>query len=235
MGFVGTATYAVLPSLATALRDELPMIEPDLRGEMLTPDLIAGLRDRSLDLAFIRPPVGDPDLDITILRREPLLAVLPDTHVLAGDAEVNLAALRDEPFISYPSHQRSVMYAKVLDSCHRAGFRPQRIQQVAETSTLVASVAAGLGLALVPEAVQALRISGATYRPLVQQDVVELAVATRAGDDAPPLRRVLDMLPRLLAGTTDELPDSPTVLLGRGAGPPARPGSTGDCAAAFPR
>ena len=44
IGFVGTATYDVLPLLARRLREELPEVELDLHGEMLNPDLIDGSR-----------------------------------------------------------------------------------------------------------------------------------------------------------------------------------------------
>jgi DNA-binding transcriptional LysR family regulator len=37
IGFTGSATYAMLPALATALRTALPGVALDLRGEMLTP------------------------------------------------------------------------------------------------------------------------------------------------------------------------------------------------------
>ena len=63
---------------------------------------------------------------------------------------------------------------------------------MAETSTLVSFVAAGLGVALVPASVQHLRITGAVYRPLAgASPMVELAVATRQGETSPAVRRVL--------------------------------------------
>ncbi|WP_116950946.1 LysR substrate-binding domain-containing protein [Jiangella endophytica] len=203
VGFVGTATYAVLPALASAVRAAAPGLDLDLRGEQLTPALIGGLHDRSLDVAIIRPPVGDPDLDVRVLRRERLVAVLPETHPLAAADHVDLAALEAERFLCYPSHHRSVMYELVLDACHRAGFRPRRVQEIAETSTLVVTVAAGLGVALVPDAVRSLEIAGAAYRPLLQDEEVELAVATRAGERSPHVRRVLEVLPSVLAPRAD--------------------------------
>ena len=148
---------------------------------MLTPRQVAALLDGTLDLGFLRPPVRDPGLEVRVLRREPLVAVVPESHPLAGGTHP-LADLRDEPFISYPSHQRSVVYDAVFDACQRAGFTPSGVQEVGETSTLVSFVAAGLGVALVPASVQHLQITGATYRPLAgTTGEVELAIATRPG------------------------------------------------------
>jgi DNA-binding transcriptional LysR family regulator len=202
IGFTGSATYELLPVLTRALGEEFPGIDLDLHGEMLTPDQVAGLLDRTLDLGFLRPPVRARDLDVRILRREPLIAVLPQVHPLAARSTVQLGDLRDEQFICYPAHRRSVVYDAVFDACQRAGFIPAQVVEVAETSTLVSFVAAGVGVALVPASVRHLKITGAVYRPLagdVQE--VELAAAKRADDTSPLVARVLALAEALIGGT----------------------------------
>lgn len=201
IGFTGSATYQLLPHLARVLRADLPDIDLELKGEMLTPKQVAALLDRSLDVGLLRPPVRNRDLDVRVLRREPLIAVLPDAHPLAGRDTVRLRDLSEEPFISYPSHQRSVVYEAVFDACQRAGFTPTEVQEVAETSTLVSFVAAGLGVALVPASVQHLRITGATYRTLAgTTQEVELAVALRRDDGTPQVASVVSRIHGLLGG-----------------------------------
>lgn len=201
IGFTGSATYELVPTLARVLAADFPDVELELRGEMLTPDQVSALVDGSLDIGFLRPPARHPDLDVRLLRREPLIAVLPEAHPLAAAEAVRLADLRDEPFICYPSHHRSVVYEAVLDACQRVGFRPSEVVEVAETSTLVVFVAAGLGVALVPASVQHLKITGATYRPLAgTTEEVALAAATRAGEQSPLVARVLGRAEGLLGG-----------------------------------
>ena len=191
IGFTGSATYELLPGMSRTLRTELPGLELDLRGELLTPSQVTGLVDGTLDIGFLRPPVQVPEVEVHPLRREPLVVVLPETHAQAGRTHVALADLAEEPFITYPSQHRSVVHDAVLDACQTAGFTP-RATEVAETSTLVSFVAAGLGVALVPESVQHLRITGAVYRPLADTSpTVELAVATRRGETSPAIRQVL--------------------------------------------
>lgn len=91
-----------------------------------------------------------------------------------------------------------MVHDSVLDACQAAGFTP-RATDVAETSTLVSFVAAGLGVVLVPASVQHLRITGAVYRPLAgTSPTVELAVATRRGETSPAVRRVLALAEELL-------------------------------------
>jgi DNA-binding transcriptional LysR family regulator len=68
------------------------------------------------------------------------------------------------------------------------------VHEVAETSTLVTFVAAGLGLAVVPEPTAALNVPGIVYVPLVGTPGVDLVAATRTGDDNPVLARALATL-----------------------------------------
>jgi DNA-binding transcriptional LysR family regulator len=204
IGFTGSATYDLLPSLVRVLRADLPGIELDIHGEMLTPDQVAALLDGTLDLGLLRPPVRTAEVDVHVLRREPLIAVLPEHHPLADRDRVQLSDLRDDPFITYPSRNRSVVYEAVIDACERAGFFPRTIDEVAETSTLVSFVAAGLGVALVPASVQHLRITGATYLPLAGTTrEVELALATRAGETSPHVARVRARAEALIGGARD--------------------------------
>lgn len=200
VGCVGSATYSLLPSLARTLREDLPAVDFSFRGEMLVPDQAAALLAGEIDLALLRPPVDHPGLVLTRLRRERLIVALPDSHRLAGRKRLRVGDLRNEDFIVHPGHGRSVMSGLVLTLCREAGFEPRVRQEVGETSTLVTFVAAGLGVALVPEPVAALGVAGATYRPLVGGGYVELSAATRAGDDSPVLARALAILATLTTG-----------------------------------
>jgi DNA-binding transcriptional LysR family regulator len=195
IGFTGSATYSTLPALAGALREALPRVVLDLRGEMLTPAQVAGLLDGSLDLGVLRPPVREPELELEILRREPLIAVLPETHRLATAAVVPLEQLRDEPFVTYPSHFRSVLHDAVELTCGAHGFRPRVALEASETATLVSFVAAGIGVSLVPDCVRHMTVQGAVYRPLGPPAAeVELAVAWRRDDHTPALERALTVV-----------------------------------------
>ncbi len=195
IGFTGSSTYELLPSLAVALRRELPGVVLDLRGELLTPAQVARLVDGALDLGLLRPPVHERDLDVEVLRSEPLIAVLPESHRLAAADAVPLDELASEPFVTYPSHFRSVLHDAVEDACAAHGFKPLAAHEVSETATLVSFVAAGLGVSLVPASVGNMTVRGAIYRPLADDATrVELAVAWRRDDDRPVLSRALDVI-----------------------------------------
>ncbi|MFI7143026.1 LysR family transcriptional regulator [Streptomyces massasporeus] len=191
IGFVGTATYDVLPHIARTVRERLPDVVLELRGELLSPDLAEGLRNGVYDLALMRSePRRDATVEFSPLRSERLVVALPARHRLAGRDRIPLAALCDEPFVVHPSRERSSMHGRVLAACARAGFEPSPLIEVGETSTLVVSVAAGHGVALVPESVQTLRLDGVAYVPLTETETVTLGLARRAGQNPAATRRV---------------------------------------------
>ncbi|GAA1481358.1 LysR substrate-binding domain-containing protein [Gordonia sinesedis] len=193
IGCVGSATYSLLPRLVRTLRDELPDLEVSVRGEMLAPDQMTALVAGQIDLALLRPPAlatdrTDPDLVIERVRDDRLIVALPDEHPLAERRQLTVADLRDADFVAHAGHGRSVMNATLVRLCAAAGFVPNIRHEVAETSTLVTLVAAGLGVAVVPEPTAALQLSGVTYRPLrAPNATVELAVARLADDAATPV------------------------------------------------
>lgn len=198
IGFVGTATYDVLPQVARRVRADLPDLVLELSGELLAPALLDAVHEGGLDLAVLRPGAGEvpPGLVVEQLRTEPLVAVLPSAHPAAGAAEVALVALAGETLVTHPSGRRSTMQPLVLDAWRAAGHDPANLQllEVGETGTLVVFVAAGLGIGLVPASVRALRLDGVAYVPLADPvPEVPLALAHRS-DAGPAVTRVADVV-----------------------------------------
>jgi DNA-binding transcriptional LysR family regulator len=207
IGFTGSMTYALLPHLAKALRARLPRVQLDLRGEMLTPAQVEALLEGALDVALLRPPVDHPDLVVDPVGVEPLVAALPADHVLARLDTVPVARLTDEPFIVYPSSARSVVHAAVDATCADHGFSPVVAMEVAETSTLVSFVAAGVGVALVPASARQMSVTGAVYRPLRgAAHVVELAMCWRRDSGSATLPRALEVIREELDALHGRLP-----------------------------
>ncbi len=201
VGFIGTATYDVLPRVAQEVRRELPGVDLQLRGELLSPQLLDGLNDGSYDLALLRPDSSThPALVVRALRAERLVAVLPSGHPLARRRRIELSLLAGEAFVMHPSGHRSSMHEHVLQACAHAGFEPASILEVGETATLVVFVAAGLGVALVPEPVRSLGLEGVAYVALTDPPTVDLALAGRAAESSPVVARVAAIIDACVAG-----------------------------------
>jgi DNA-binding transcriptional LysR family regulator len=199
IGCVGSATYSLLPRLVRALREALPGVDVSVRGEMLAPAQITALLAGEIDLALLRPPVEQSGVVVETVRRDRLLVALPDGHALAARQQLRIKDLRDQEFVAHAGHGRSVMYSVLTALCADAGFVPRVRHEVEETSTLVTLVAAGLGVAVVPEPTAALDIAGVRYRPLVPDRLGVDLVAARVGVASSPLiERVLAVLRQVL-------------------------------------
>ncbi|WP_328997308.1 LysR family transcriptional regulator [Kribbella sp. NBC_00709] len=198
IGCVGSATYSLLPQLVRTLREELPDVEVAVQGEMLAPDQARALVEGRIDLGLLRPPVDEESLQVRVLRSDRLIVAVPDGHRLAERSRLRLKDLAGEDFVIHAGSGRSVMHDTVVARCRGAGFEPRIRHEVAETSTLVTFVAAGLGIAVVPAPVAELMVPGVAYLPLTGQAAVDLAAATRVDDEAPQLRRALTVVSGLV-------------------------------------
>ncbi|KAA0024749.1 LysR substrate-binding domain-containing protein [Antrihabitans cavernicola] len=197
IGCVGSATYSLLPRLVRVLREELPGLDVDLRGEMLAPAQVAALRAGEIDLAILRPPRDAGDLRLEVIRRDRLIVALPDSHRLASHDRIDIADLRDDNFIAHLGQGRSVMSDALTELCATAGFAPNVRHEVAETSTLITFVAAGLGVAVVPDPTSALDLAGVTYVPLSADAGMDLAAAQSNPADSAMIGQVLEILRRI--------------------------------------
>lgn len=200
IGFTGSTTYTLMPAIAAALRRDLPGVELELRGELLTAAQVNHLLSGALDLALLRPPVRERDLIAEVIRREALVVVLPEHHHLAKADVVSVLALAEEPFVSYPPF--SVVHDAVAALCAAHGFAPREALIAGETSTLVGFVAADMGVSLAPASVTQLTVAGAVYRSLDEDAEVKLALAWRRDASSPSVTRAITSIRATAASLT---------------------------------
>ncbi|MCD2193836.1 LysR family transcriptional regulator [Actinomycetospora endophytica] len=196
IGSTALATYRHVPEIVRRLGGELPGLSLHLDTEMLTPALADALTDHRIDLAVLRPPVGDDTLETRLLARERLVLAVPASWRTGSDGAVALGDLADEEFVVY-SAPGSVVGAAADRACRAAGFVPRRTHEAEQTSIVLALVAAGLGVALLPESVLAVTVDGVRYRELTGCDVTaDVALAWRRDDPSPALEKALAVLGR---------------------------------------
>ena len=180
IGFVNPAAFAMVPRLLQRLREEHPDLFVVLR-EGASAALLEDVRLGQLDAAFVRGPVTHPGVRIDVLRREPLIAVLPATHRLARSRRVPLSSLADEPFIGFRRAAAPSLHDAITRMCMDAGFAPAFATEANEWYTIVSLVANGLGVAILPESITAFAHRDAVYRPIAgARREVELVVGHAA-------------------------------------------------------
>ena len=99
------------------------------------------------------------------------------------------------------------MHEAVIQACRVAGFQPREVVEVRETATLVTFVAAGIGVALVPEPVRSLALDGVVYRPLADvEQVTTLDLATRGVDQPAAIAEVAAVILDVTGNSTTPMP-----------------------------
>jgi DNA-binding transcriptional LysR family regulator len=196
IGFVPSAANEALPPILRRYRATHPGVALSLR-EMPPDLLVRGLHEGRLDVAFLYLPFDDPTLSTTTVAREAFVAALPADHPLATGERLDVARLAGEPFILPARHGMPGLHAEVLRLCREAGFSPRPVQEdVWLVQTIIGLVAAGIGVALLPSNVQALRHRDVAYKALAVDapHAVELAAVWRRDHSSPVLLGFLEEL-----------------------------------------
>lgn len=183
-------------------------IAPDVRiqlCEMYTQPQFAALLAGEIDVGFVRgEPARGQDakhIALTVLAREPLVIALPADHPLAGRAHLRIGELASGAFVAQPRELAATLHDRLVRLANDAGFEPVIAQHAQQLNGLLALVAAGLGLALVPASMRTVQLEGVRYVPLEDpQAYLLLAVASRVDDPSPALRHFLAVVNDVATG-----------------------------------
>jgi DNA-binding transcriptional LysR family regulator len=198
LGLTGATTWRLLPRVTRAYRVRYPLVRLELHPTVFSGAQINALLDGGIDVGLLRAPVPVPLASRTLLDEE-LVAVLPDDHPLAVRPSVPLADLAEENFVSYPDRQGSHLRETAMRACASAGFWPRVVQEAQDTYTVVALVAAAVGVALLPASAEWLHFEGVTFRPVTGADVrVPVALAWRPNNGSPVLAGFLAVADEIL-------------------------------------
>jgi LysR family hydrogen peroxide-inducible transcriptional activator len=116
--------------------------------EEITAVLLQGLHEGRIDLALAALPVTGEGLVCEELLREPLYAVLPQRHSLAGQPVVSLRQIEGERFLLLK--EGHCFRDNTIAACRRARLQPNVVFESGQFATILAMVAAGMGVSLVP-------------------------------------------------------------------------------------
>lgn len=192
IGFAGASSHETLPRLTRAVRAAHPAIELVMTGQTYANVALARVADGSLDLGFVRLPVTQPGVAYRVIDEEELVCALPSDHPLAAGESVPLDVLAGEPFVSFPANTGSTVRDAMVGACEAAGFNPRVVQEAPDSYTILALVAAGVGVTLTVTSVQHIQQNGLVYRPLAGPPIRrQAALAWRTDNPSAALRAVL--------------------------------------------
>ncbi|MEZ5704692.1 MAG: LysR family transcriptional regulator [Burkholderiaceae bacterium] len=118
--------------------------------------------------ALCTPPVCPRGFSQILVSSQPFVACLPASHVLAGGAALALAQLAGEPFAIVTRAVSPDYHDRIVAACTDAGFEPAWAFELRHWLSVVSVIAQGLGVGLVPAALQQAGLPGVVFVPLKQ-------------------------------------------------------------------
>jgi DNA-binding transcriptional LysR family regulator len=178
IGFLIWGTGAFFPGVIRAFRELYPGVQLSLM-EAMTVAQSEGLLKGTIDVAFTRPlePPYNRQLRSEMLYMDPLIAVLPSGHRLAG-RPLQLATLADERFVVCDRSVAPALFDRIVALCAQAGFVPKIAQTSNSLSSVLTLIQAGEGVTLIPGSLQRVHFSDLAFCPLTRPTgTIELVMA----------------------------------------------------------
>jgi len=179
VGFVGSATYDILPEVLREFRSLYPDIKVHL-SELSTTAQLDALRQNIIDVGVLRPPVLDETLCTEIVSISRCMLAVPKQHPLLQLDIVTLADLKPYPFVLLSPRTWPGLYHEILGLCN-----PFIQQEALEFQTVIGLVAAGMGVAIVPKSAMNLHTKEVVYIDLLQQlPLTSMGITYRRNDQS---------------------------------------------------
>jgi DNA-binding transcriptional LysR family regulator len=192
-----TAGSALVPQAIAAFRRRHPGVELSMI-EAEPDEAIPALRAGDLDVALVVEPNGITEepghgLDRTELLDDPMYVALPLDHELCKRVRIRLKDLAAEQWINPPLTYPCSGF--VTRACAAAGFEPHIAFETEDYGAVQGLVAAGVGIALIPELALATLRDDIVIRTLAgQAPVRHVVAATLSGYRSPATEAMLDVL-----------------------------------------
>ncbi len=195
IGFAGPSSHSLISALAQTVRRVQPGIELALSSTLYGGEALSRLSQGDLDLAIVRYDSTPPAMRSRVVRVNHYVIVVSESHPLAERESVRMDELADEQWIMLEASRGSSLRETTLQKANEAGFAPNIAQQAPDTWTIMALVAAGVGITLtIDTAFTNVTTTGLSVIPLDHgREVAVSRLVWRADDDSPALRRVLEL------------------------------------------
>lgn len=194
---LGYLEYWNPPFIAKAMR-ALRELDPPVVLEsrnLYSAEVLAGLRDRSLEIGFLHLPVDDDALAVRPLLEGRWSLVMPRTHPLARRSELTLADLTGEPLVFFERTVNPPLHAWLLGRFAEAKLTPRIVYATTQPQVGVDLVREGVGSFFVASYVLRTLPRGLVMRPFSDLPPMRIGAAWRGDQRTPALAALLAALP----------------------------------------
>jgi DNA-binding transcriptional LysR family regulator len=195
IGYVANLFYDLLPVTLASFQRSFPTVSINL-FDMTYGEQFRAIEEGRIDLGFVglREAIEERGFEFRAIASHRVVAALPKDHPVASKPAVKLKELEPMFFIgmsesSYPGYR-----GWLTQTCKRVGFSPRVLQDADIERTVIHSVAAGLGVALLPEQVKKLPHERVVFRPLKPAVETESCIAWKRGNPSAALQSYIQIV-----------------------------------------
>lgn len=193
VGFIETAAIGIVPGAVRRFRESHPRVGLTLR-ELSVREQTDGLITGALDLGFVRADPGHGDLVVERVLEERFVVAVPVGHRLAGRGRLSPAEVVAEPLIVIEREEIPGLYDETMTLVREYGSTVRIAQKATSILAVLGLVAAGLGIALLPDAVHDLDVARIEYAELDPSPVTSVLAVRHRGARSPHIEPFLESL-----------------------------------------
>jgi LysR family hydrogen peroxide-inducible transcriptional activator len=148
VGAIPTIAPYVLPELVVTFQQHYPDVTLHI-VEDVTAGIVRRIEAGELDVALASTCQKSPSLGVEPFGAEPLLALVPEAHSLAGQSEITFDDLKSQRFLLL--HEMHCLSQQVHHQLESRRLHPEIALAGSQLSTIANMVAAGIGVSIVPQ------------------------------------------------------------------------------------
>jgi DNA-binding transcriptional LysR family regulator len=208
VGLMPSTTLSLLPRLVADTAQVAPEVRLESREISPSSRQLQALRNGDIDLGFVRPGLETLPPETLLAIDDPYCLVVPVGHTLAQQREpLHLGDAAHERFVGFSRYHQSDYFDQTAALCAEAGFRPDTRHEAGQFAGVVAMVACGLGVAIVPAScaldhppgVAVRHLTGSRYRSRL------VLIGSPQAQDAGAVHAVAAVAQAALQGLSDQL------------------------------
>jgi DNA-binding transcriptional LysR family regulator len=196
IGYVANLFYDVLSATLPLFRNTFPAVSINL-FDMTCGNQFRALEEGKIDLGFVglSEPIEERGFKFLPIQSYKTVVALAKQNRLAKKTTINLKDLEPMFFISL-SETSYPFYSRWLTrTCRRAGFSPKILQDTEIEQTILQSIEANLGVALLPEQVKKLPVPpDVVFRRIIPTVMTESCIAWKAENPSSALKAYLQVV-----------------------------------------
>lgn len=196
VGFISSLLGPELADLLRRFRNAHPQVQLRLH-DRIPAEQVRDIAAGKLDGGFVglAPRPRPPGLTFVLWRREKLALFVPRDHRWAGQRRIAPSSIAGEPMVAIAAEAAPAFVSKVQSLCQAGGFRPRIVQEATRAQAVLAMVAAGSGVAILPASMQRLTSDAVRGLALATREALATYVfAHRSGPASPELQRFVATL-----------------------------------------